>query len=85
MMKSILYNKQCVGKAETSFNIRLNKVDAVMTWKHFQQESHNFVDQLTNTSKFKETLTQRLIKRENFSILKLDTLYPKGFNKGISK
>ena len=56
-----------------------------MAWKHFQQESHNFVDQLTNTSKFKETLTQRHIKRENFSILKLDALNPKGFNKGISK
>ena len=50
-----------------------------MTCKHFQQEIYNFnkhakftiIDQLTNTSKPKETLTQRCIKRENFWILKL--------------
>ena len=64
-----------------------------MAYKHFQQESYNFnkhaifiiIDQLTNTSKSKETLTQQLIERENFWILKLDTLYPKGFNMGRSK
>ena len=45
-----------------------------MACKHFQQESHNFnkhakfitIDQLTNTSKSKETLTQRFFVRENF-------------------
>ena len=66
----------------------MSKVEAIMIWKHFQQGSHNFnnhakftiIDQLTNTSKSKETLTQRLIERENFWILKLDTLYPEGFN-----
>ena len=73
-----------VGKAETSFNIRLNnyqkgvkKFDAIMVCKQFQQGSHNFnkhakftiIDQLTNTSKFKETFTQRLIERQNFWIL----------------
>ena len=64
-----------------------------MACKHFQQESHNFnkhvkfiiINQLTNTSKSKETLTQRLIERESFWILKLDTLYPKGFNTRHSK
>ena len=64
-----------------------------MACKHFQQESHNFnkhakftiIDQLTNISKFKETLTQRLIERGNFWILKLDTLYPKGFNRGLKQ
>ena len=80
-MECILCNKQYVGKAETSFNIRLNnrrkdvkKVDAIMACKYFQQESHNFnkhakftiTDQLTNTFKSKETLTQRLTKREIF-------------------
>ena len=99
-MDCILRNKQYVGKAETGFNIMLNnhrkdveKFDAIMTSKLLQSESHNFNkyarfpinDQLTNTYKFKETLTQRLIQRENFWILKLDTLYPKGFNKGFSK
>ena len=77
-MECILCNKQYVGKAETSFNIRLNNhrkdmknIDANMACKHFQQENHNFnkhakftiIDQLTNTSKFKETLSQRLIER----------------------
>ena len=49
LMECILCNKQCAGKAETSFNIRLNnhrkgvkKVDIVIACKHFQQESHNF-------------------------------------------
>ena len=64
-----------------------------MACKHFQQESHNFskhakftiIDQLTNISKFKKTLTQRLIERGNILILKLDTLYPKGFNMGLSE
>ena len=42
LMESILCNKQYVGKAETSLNIRLNnhrkdvqKVDAIMACKHF--------------------------------------------------
>ena len=64
-----------------------------MACKHFQQESHNFdkhakfniIDQLGNTSKSEEIQTKRLIKRENFWILKLDTLYPKGFNIELSK
>ena len=64
-----------------------------MASKCFQQESHNFsknvtftiVEQLTNTSKPKETLIQRLTERENFRILKLDTLYPKSFNMELSK
>ena len=100
LMECILCNKQYVGKAETSFNIKLNnhredmkKVDAIMACKHFQQESHNFnkhakftiIDQLTNTSKSNKTLLQRLIEREKFWILKLDTLYPKGFDMEISK
>ena len=100
MIECILCDKQYVRKAETRFNVRLNnhrkdvsKVEAIMIWKHFQQGSHNFnnhakftiIDQLTNTSKSKETLTQRLIERENFWILKLDTLYPEGFNMRLSK
>ena len=64
-----------------------------MTCKHFHQESHIFnkrakyaiIDQLINTSKSKETFTQRLIERNIFWILKLDTLYPKVFNMKLSK
>ena len=94
-MECILCNKQYEGKIETSFNIRLNnhqkdvkKVDAKMACKYFQPESHNFnkhakftiINQLKNFSRSKETLIQRLIEREHFWILKLDTLYPKCFN-----
>ena len=100
LIECFLCSKQYIVKVEVSFNIRLNdhrkdvkKVDPIMACKHFQQENHNFnkhvkftiIDLLTNTSKSKETLTQRLIKRENFWILKLDTLYPKSFNMELSK
>ena len=100
LMEWVLFNKQFVGKAEISVNIRLKhhrkdleKVDTITACKHFQQESHNFnkhakltiIDQLRNTTKAKETLIQQLIKRENFWILKLDTLYPEGFNTELSK
>ena len=64
-----------------------------MACKQFQQESHNFnkhakftiIDQLTSTSTSKKTLTQQLIKRKNFWILKLDMLYQEGFNIKLSK
>ena len=49
LIQCVLCNKQCVGKAETRFNIRLNnhrkdakKIDPIMACKHFQQEGHNF-------------------------------------------
>ena len=53
-----------------------------MACKYFQRKSHNFnihakftvTDQLTNTFKSKETLTQQLIKRQNVWILKLDMI-----------
>ena len=100
LMECTLCNKQYVGKAETSFNLRLNnhrkdvkKPDSIMACKHFQKNGHNFnkhakfiiIDQLTNTTKSKEILTQRLIERENFWIQKLETLYPKGLNMELSK
>ena len=99
-MECTLCTKQYVGKAETSFNLRLNnhrkdvkKDDAIMAYKHFQQQGDNFnkhakftiIDKLTNTSKSMEILTQRLIERENLWILKLDTLYPKGLNMELTK
>ena len=56
-----------------------------MACKHFQQKRHNFnihakftvTDQLTNTFKSKETLTQQRIERENVWILKLDMMHLK--------
>ena len=82
-MECILCNKQCVGKAETNFNIRLNnlqkhgeKVDTIMAFKHFQQESCNFnkratftiIDQLTNTSKLKKFSPSDLFKESIFGL-----------------
>ena len=79
-MEWMLCNKQYVGKAETSSNIKLNnqqkdgeKVSAIMACKHFQQESQNFnkhakftiIDHLTNTSKSKETLTRSVLIQSN--------------------
>ena len=93
-------NKQYVGQAETSFNARMNNnrkdvknVDPVLACKNFQQKSHNFnkhaeftiINQLINTFKSRETLTQQLNKKEKFWILKLDRVYPKGFNMELSK
>ena len=71
----------------------MKKVDPIVACKYFQQQSHNFnkhakftiIDQLTSTSKSKETITQQLIERENFWILKVDTLHQKGFNMGLKK
>ena len=82
-MECILCNKQCVGKAETHFNIRLNnlqkdgkKVDTIMACKHFQQESRNFnkhavftiIDQLTSTSKLKKFSPSDLLKESIFGL-----------------
>ena len=81
LMECILCNKQYVGKAETSFNIRLNNhrkdvnsrhnngLQAFSTGKsQFQQtcKIYHIIDQLTNTSKSKETLTQRIVKEKIF-------------------
>ena len=97
-MECILCNKQLLGKAETSFDIRPNnhqkdveKVDAIMVCKYIQQESHSFsrhakftiIDQLTNTSKSKEIFIQQPIERENLCILKLETLYQKVLTKDL--
>ena len=84
-MECILCNKQYVGKAKTSFYMykteksskRCEKIDAIIAWRHFHQEYHNFnkyakftiIDQLTSTSKSKETLKQQLIERQKFGIL----------------
>ena len=62
LMKSIFFNKQYIGKAKISFNIKLNdhqkdvkKTNAIIACNNFQQESHNsnkqakftILDQLT--------------------------------------
>ena len=68
-------------KIITRFNIRLNnhrkdvkKPDAILASRHLQERTHVFnkhgkfiiIDKLTNTTKSKDILRQRLIERENF-------------------
>ena len=77
----------------------VKKVDANMQMQTFstgkppfqqtcKKTTNNEHLKTTNTSKSKEALTQRperRTERENFWILKLDRLYPKGFNMGLTK
>ena len=90
LMECILFNKQYVGKAETSFNVKLNNhqkdvknVDAIIACKHFQQESHNFnkhakftiIDQLTNIFKSKVYLFRNLKLNLNLKCIYLLKVY----------
>ena len=82
-MECTLCKKQYVGMPETGFNIKLNnhrtdvkKPDAILVCRHFQEKNHVsekhakfiIIDKLTNTSKSKDMLRQRLIERKNFWI-----------------
>ena len=94
-MKCMLCNKQYTGKSEATFNIRLNmhrkdvnKRNSLQADKNFRLPGHNFnkhakftlIEQLNNTNIDKELLKYRLKKSEDFSIIKLKTLQPHGFN-----
>ena len=93
-------NKQYLGKADSTFNIRLNNhrkdiknLNAILACRHFQQQGHNFnshakfiiIDKLVNTSSSKDILSEHLIQRENFWIQKLKTLVPYRLNQELSK
>ena len=98
-MECTICNLQYVCNNETPFNIRLsnNRKDvidpkAVLADKHFQKNGLRFnghtrftiIDRLKNTNLDKEILRERLIQRENFSIQKLETLYPEGLNQELN-
>ena len=98
LLECTLCKKQYVRKSGTSFNIRLNnhckeikKPDAILACTHFQEKNHVFnkhrkfiiIDKLTNTTKSKDILRQRLIERENFWIQALETLHPKELNQKL--
>ena len=98
LMECTICNLQYVGKNGTSFYIRFNNhrkdikdPKVILADKHFQKNSCRFnkhirftmIDRLANTNLDKEILTECLIQRENFSIQKLDTLYPKGLNQNV--
>ena len=70
----------------------VKKPDPILAFRHFQERSHHFnkhakfiiIDKLTNTTKLKDILSQRLIERENFWIQTLQTVHPNGLNKELS-
>ena len=72
---------QFVGKAETTFNLRLNnhrkdtkKPNSILAWKRFQEQGHNFnkhtkfiiIDKLVNVHGSKEALREMLVLRRKF-------------------
>ena len=86
---------QYVGKVETEFNIRLNnhriyvwKPDAIPTSCNFSGKNHNFnthakfilIEQIRHVDIDTEKIKERLKKRENFWILTLEKITPKGLN-----
>ena len=98
-MECTLCKKEYVGKSETSFNIRLNnhrkdvkKLGAILACRHFQGKKHVFnkhtkfiiIVKLTNITKSKDILRQRLIEIEKLWIQTLGMLHPKGLNQELS-
>ena len=91
-MEFTLCKKQYVGESETSFNIRLNNhlknvktSDAILACRYCQERDDVFskhakfiiIYKLTNTTKSKDILRQRLIKREVFGVQTLQALHQK--------
>ena len=81
LIECSLRERQYVGKSETNFNIRLKnhckdveKPDAILACRHFQEKKDVFskhtkftiIDKLTNTTKSKDILSQRLTKEKIF-------------------
>ena len=90
---------QYVGKAKTEFNIRLNnhrkgvsKSDAIPASRHFSGKNHNFnthanfilIKQIRHVDTDTEKIKERLKQRENFWLLTLETLTPKGLNQELN-
>ena len=83
-----------------TFNIRLNNhrkdvknPNAIPACKHFNRHDHDFnnhgkiiiIEQLRNIrTTSTETLKERLKQRENFWIMKLETLAPLGLNQDLN-
>ena len=100
LMECILCKIQYVGKSETPFNLRLNNhrkdvynPKAIPACNHFKIHGHNFmkhakftlIEQLTEISNVsKDTLRLRLKRREDFWIIKLETLALKGLSQELN-
>ena len=94
LMECILCKIQYVGQSETPFNLRLNNhrkdvnnPKAIPACNHFKIHGHNFmkhtnftlIEQLTGISNVsKDTLRLWLKQQEDFWIIKLKALAPKG-------
>ena len=86
---------QYVGKAESTFNIRLNnhrkdanKEKSIPFDEHFRCANHNFtkharfilIEQIKDMTKSKEAIRKILEDREDFWMKKLETITPNGLN-----
>ena len=91
---------QYVGKAETTFNVRLNnhrkdtkKPNSILACKNIFTRKDIISTNIPNSSSLtninlhdsKEALREMLVIRENFWIQKLRTLVPFGRNQELSK
>ena len=71
----------------------VTKKERIPGSQHFDTEFHDFkrqaklitIEQLNQLNLDKSTLRKRLKVRENFWILTLETLHPKGLNRELNK
>ena len=98
-MECTICKLQYVGKSEWPMNIRINKhrndvfrIDGLDCDKHFQETGHNFdknakftiIEELKDKNKSPLAMRKLLEQREDAWIIKLRTLGPDGFNKGLN-
>ena len=100
-MECALCKVQYAGKAETTFNIRLNNhrkdvnnPNSIPVDLHFRKPGHSFnlhakftlIEQLRTIDTIdKDTIKCRSKCREDIWIQKLETLTPKGLNQELNK
>ena len=88
--------EQYVGKVETQGTNRrvnkhrndVNRPDSIAIDRHFNQPGHDFnrdfriivIEEVTKKNMTKDQMRELLLRREDFWILKLGTLQPRGFN-----
>ena len=84
---------QYLGLVETHLNLRLNrndvhKADGIPASSHFVKKDHIFnrnasfiiIEQIDKISSSRETKKKLLNQRENFWVIKTETLKPKGLS-----
>ena len=66
----------------------VGKADSIAIDRHFNQHDHNFnrdfriivIEEVSDKNLTKEQMRNLLLRREDFWIIKLGTLHPRGFN-----